>query len=140
MNVRFVACFSPIVDSAEEGRRFWGEMLALPLSIPDPEGNYTEVELPGLNHFGLWTLQDAAKSTFGSSVWPAHSPRPQATIELEVDDVAEAVDELRERGLEIVQGARAEEWGQTTPRLLSPEALFVGISYAPWLRDNITGE
>ena len=25
-------------------------------------------------------------------------------------------------------------------RLLSPEGLPVGISYTPWLRDNITGE
>ena len=136
MKVVFVAGFSPIVDSAKEGRRFWGEMLTLPLVVPDPERNYTEVELPGLKHFGLWTLSDAARSTFGSDEWPADVPRPQATIELEVDDVAEAVEELRGRGLDIVQDVRMEEWGQTTARLISPEGLLVGISYTPWLRDG----
>ena len=139
MKVVFVAGFSPIVDSAKEGRRFWGEMLTLPLVVPDPERNYTEVELPGLKHFGLWTLADAARSTFGSDEWPADVPRPQATIELEVDDVAEAVEELRGRGLDIVQDVRMEEWGQTTARLISPEGLLVGISYTPWLREDASG-
>ena len=92
--------------------------------------------MPGLKHFGLWTLADAARSTFGSDEWPADVPRPQATIELEVDDVAEAVEELKGRGLDIVQDVRMEEWGQTTARLISPEGLLVGISYTPWLRDG----
>ena len=140
MKVRFVAGFSPIVNSVEEGRRYWGEMLTLPLLIPDPERSYTEVELPGLKHFGLWTLQDAARSTFGTEEWPDGVPRPQATIELDVDDVAEAVEELRGRGLEILQDVRTEEWGQTTARLLSPEGLLVGISYTPWFRDDAEDE
>ena len=140
MKVRFVAGFSPIVNSVEEGRHFWGERLALPLLIPDPERSYTEVELPGLKHFGLWTLQDAARSTFGTEDWPDDVPRPQATIELDVDDVAEAVQELRERGLKILQDVRVEEWGQTTARLLSPEGLRVGITYTPWFRDDNSGE
>lgn len=140
MKVRFVAGFSPIVNSVEEGREFWGEKLALPLLIPDPERSYTEVELPGLKHFGLWTLQDAARSTFGAEEWPEDVPRPQATIELDVDDVAEAVEELRGRGLKILQDVRVEEWGQTTARLLSPEGLLVGISYTPWFRDDAGDE
>ena len=120
MKVRFVAGFTPIVDTVEEGRRFWGEVLSLPLLIPDPERNYTEVEIAGLKHFGLWTLADAAKSTFGKDVWPDDVTRPQATVELEVDDVEAAVEELRAKGLKILQGTRMEEWGQTTARLLSP--------------------
>ena len=140
MKVRFVAGFSPIVNSAEEGRNFWGERLKLPLLVPDPERSYTEVELPGLKHFGLWTLRDAARSTFGTEEWPEDVPRPQATIELDVDDVAEAIRELRERGLEILQDVRVEEWGQTTARLLSPEGLLVGVTYTPWLRDDVPEE
>ena len=140
MKVRFVAGFSPIVNSVEEGRQFWGEKLTLPLMIPDPERSYTEVELPGLKHFGLWSLQDAARSTFGTEEWPEDIPRPQATIELDVDDVAEAIEELRGRGLRILQDVRVEEWGQTTARLLSPEGLLVGISYTPWFRDDAAEE
>ncbi len=52
MDVRFVAGFSPIVNNAEEARRFYGEKLSLPLKI-DSGSDYTEVELSGLKHFGL---------------------------------------------------------------------------------------
>lgn len=135
MNVRFVAGFSAIVDDAEEARRFYGEKLSLPLKI-EPGSDYTVAEVPGLKHFGLWMLRDAARSTFGQDEWPSNVPRPQATIELEVDDVPAAVEELRGRGLEILQDTRVEPWGQTTARLLSPEGLLIGIVYTPMLRDE----
>ncbi len=138
MDVRFVAGFSPIVNNAEEARRFYGEKLSLPLKI-DSGSDYTEVELSGLKHFGLWTLRDAAQSTFGQDQWPSEVPRPQATVELEVDDVAAAVKELKDRGLEVLQDTKVEPWGQTTARLLSPEGLLIGITYSPMLRDEPSG-
>lgn len=138
MEVRFVAGVSPIVDSAETARRFYGEQLSLPVS-PVPDSDYATVEIEGLKHFGLWTLRDAARSTFGRDDWPERVPRPQATIELEVDDVPAAVDELRGKGLDLLQDARVEEWGQTTARLLSPEGLLIGIVYTPFLRDEESG-
>ena len=61
---------------------------------------------------------------------------PQASVEFEVQDsdaVAAAADELAARGLELLHGARREPWGQTVARLLSPEGVVVGISYAPQL-------
>lgn len=135
MEVRFVAGVSPIVDSAEEARRFYGELLSLPLSAEEGS-DYHEVKLDGLKRFGLWTIGDAARSTFGKDEWPADLPRPQATIELEVDDVAAAAEELEERGLRLVQRVKVEPWGQTTARLLSPEGLLIGITYTPWLREE----
>jgi catechol 2,3-dioxygenase-like lactoylglutathione lyase family enzyme len=135
MNVRFVAGVSPIVDSAAAARRFYGEQLGLPVQA-EPGSDYTEVTMDGLKHFGLWTLHDAARSTFERDEWPSDVPRPQATIELEVDDVPAAVDELRHRGLDVLQETRVEPWGQTTARLLSPEGLLIGITYSPWLRDE----
>ncbi len=137
MDVRFVAGFSPIVDDAAGARRFYGEGLSLPLKV-DLSSDYTEVDLAGLKHFGLLTLADAARSTFGRNAWPDDVPRPQATLELEVDDVAAAVAELRGRGLEVLQEAREEPWGQTTARLLSPEGLLIGIVYTPALRGEGT--
>lgn len=59
---------------------------------------------------------------------------PQAWIEFEVsspDAVAEAVEELRAKGQEILVEAHEEPWGQTTARVQSPEGLLVGISYLP---------
>ncbi len=135
MNVRFVAGFSPIVDSLESGRDFYERKLGLPVRS-EGDGDYSIVELPGMKHFGLWTLADAARSTFGVDEWPADIPRPQATVELEVDDVPAAVIELKDRGLKIVQVAKTEPWGQTTARLLSPEGLLIGITYTPALREE----
>jgi catechol 2,3-dioxygenase-like lactoylglutathione lyase family enzyme len=135
MNVRFVSGVSPIVDSAAGARRFYGEQLGLPVQA-EPDSDYTEVTMDGLKHFGLWTLNDAARSTFERNEWPNDVSRPQATIELEVDDVPAAVDELRERGLDVLQETRTEPWGQTTARLLSPEGLLIGITYTPALREG----
>ncbi len=134
MEVRFVAGFGPIVADAEDARRFYSEKLSLPLKV-EPGSDYTEVDVPGLKHFGLWTLRDAAQSTFGTPEWPAGVPRPQATLELEVDDVDAAVGELRDKGVELLQETRIEPWGQTTARLLSPEGLLIGITYTPALRE-----
>jgi catechol 2,3-dioxygenase-like lactoylglutathione lyase family enzyme len=135
MNVRFVAGFSAIVDDVADARRFYGEKLSLPVKF-DEGSDYSVVDLPGLKHFGLWTLRDAARSTFGQDEWPEEVPRPQATLELEVDDVAEAVAELKGRGLELLQDTRLEAWGQTTARLLSPEGLLIGVVYTPMLREE----
>ncbi len=135
MNVRFVAGFSAVVDDVAEARRFYGEKLSLPVKF-DEGSDYSVVDLPGLKHFGLWTLRDAARSTFGRDEWPDHVTRPQATLELEVDDVAAAVAELRGRGLELLQDTRLEAWGQITARLLSPEGLLIGVVYTPMLREE----
>ena len=134
MDVRFVAGFSHIVADTEDARRFYGEKLSLPLKV-EPGSDYTEVDVLGLKHFGLWTLRDASQSTFGTPLWPAGVPRPQATLELDVDDVDAAVSELRARGVELLQDTRVEPWGQTTARLLSPEGLLIGITYTPALRE-----
>ena len=134
MKVLFVAGVTPIVADAASAREFWAEKLSLPF-IPVEEGSdYAVAAVDGLKHFGLWTLADAARSTFGRDEWPADVPRPQATIELEVDDVAAAVAELKSNGVRILQETKVEEWGQTTARLLSPEGLLIGITYTPWLQ------
>jgi catechol 2,3-dioxygenase-like lactoylglutathione lyase family enzyme len=133
MDVRFVAGVSPIVPDAETARRFYGDGLSLSIKA-EPGTDYAVAEVDGVKHFGLWTLADAARSTFGVDEWPADVPRPQATIELEVDDVEAAVTELKAKGLTLLQEPRTEPWGQTTARLLSPEGLLIGITYTPALR------
>ena len=135
MNVRFVAGVSPIVDDTAGARDFCGSKLSLPITFEEAS-SYTEVKLEGLKHFGLWTLSDAARSTFGQDTWPEDLPRPQVTIELEVDDVSAAVAELKGRGLEMLQDTREEPWGQTTARLLSPEGVLIGVVYTPALREQ----
>lgn len=93
--------------------------------------------------FALWPLSQAAQATFGTERWPEGRAVPQAWIELEVSSpeaVADAVEELRAKGQEILIEAHQEPWGQTTARLLSPEGMLVGISYLPSFHSQETGQ
>ena len=129
MKVIFVAGFSPIVSDMAASQRFYIDALGLPL-----EGDYPMTEkLEGVKHFGLWSLQDAAKSCFGTEAWPGHLPVPQATLELEVEDVEAAAKELEAKGYQLLHPAKVEPWKQTIARLISPEGLIIGLSYTPWL-------
>src|SRR5204863_8607595 len=97
----------------------------------DGTGYLHSGKVEGARHFGLWPLEQAAKACFGTEAWPANVPQPQASIEFEVNDVADAAKELEDRGYTLLHGARTERWGRTVARLLSPEGLIVGVSYAP---------
>ena len=138
MDVLFVAGFSPIVADPRASRRFYADGLQLPLE--HEEGEYVFADrLSGVKHFGLWPLWQAAQTCFGTDDWPTDLPVPQATIEFEVADVASAANELEQKGYTLVHPAKTEPWGQTIARLLSPEGLLIGISYAPSLHDSDQG-
>jgi hypothetical protein len=49
------------------------------------------------------------------------------------DAVAAAADELAALGFPMLHEARLEPWGQTVARLMSPEGLVIGLSFAPWM-------
>ena len=132
MNVLFVTSVAPIVTDQAAARRLYVDTFGLDL---EDSGGYLHSEkVDGVRHFGLWPLEQAAEACFGTKEWPADVPTPQASIEFEVDDVADAAKELESRGYQLLHGARTEPWGQTVARLLSPEGLIVGVSYAPTMR------
>src|SRR5262252_4800517 len=107
MRVLFIAGFSPIVRDPSAARSLYGQ--ALGLDFEGGAGDYVFTEkLAGAKHFGLWPLAEAAEACFGASKWPADVPVPQATIEFEVDDVAEAAATLERRGHRLIHGARTE--------------------------------
>ena len=136
MRIRFVAGFAPIVRDLDESRRFYRDALGLPLD--DSDYPHTD-HVVGLKHFGLWSLVGAAKSCFGTSVWPAELPVPQGSLEFDVEDapsVATAAAELTAMGYRLLVGPKTEEWGQTVARLLSPEGLLVAVTFTPWLHDG----
>ena len=58
--------------------------------------------MEGLKHFGLWTLLDAARNVFDQGEWPTDVPIPRGAIEFDVEDVAEAVSEMKSKGAEIL--------------------------------------
>ncbi len=131
MNVDFVASVSPIVRDAEVARSFYGD--ALGLSFEGGDGDYVFTEqLPGVKHFGLWPLSEAAIACFGSEQWPSELPVPHVSIEFEVADVAAAAEELEVRGYSLIHGAKTEPWNQVNARLLSPDGVLVAVCYTPW--------
>jgi catechol 2,3-dioxygenase-like lactoylglutathione lyase family enzyme len=130
MNVLFITSFAPIVTDKDAARHLYVEALGLELD-DDGTGYLHSDKVDGAKHFGLWPLEQAAEACFGTKEWPSNVPKPQASIEFEVEDVAVAASELEDRGYQLLHGARTEPWGQTVARLLSPEGLIVGVSYAP---------
>jgi catechol 2,3-dioxygenase-like lactoylglutathione lyase family enzyme len=134
MDVQFVTSIAPIVRDAEASRSFYSDGLGLGFEGQDGDYVFTH-ELEGAKHFGLWPLSEAANACFGTTVWPAEIPVPQASIEFEVADVAAAAAELTAKGHRLIHGARTEPWGQITARLLSPEGLLVAVCYSPAFRD-----
>ncbi len=132
MRVLFVAGFSPVVQDMTASKKLYVDVLSLPL-----EGDYpSSGRIDGVKHFGLWSLQEAAKACFGKDHWPADILIPQANIEFDVDDVEAAAAELERRGYELLHHAKKEPWGQRICRLLSPEGLLVGLSHTPWMRGS----
>ncbi len=139
MKVLFVAGFGPITRDDDAAAALYRDTLGLPLESMG-DGYFATDNLPGVKHFGLWPLAQAAQSCFGTETWPDDVPIPQAGLELDVDDVAAATEELTARGYTVLVAARTEPWGQTVTRLLSPEGLLLGITHTPWMRDDQTAK
>jgi catechol 2,3-dioxygenase-like lactoylglutathione lyase family enzyme len=133
MQIEFVSTVAVITPDPAQSHRLYVESLGLPL--PGESGEYLHTDqIPGVKHFGIWPLSQAAQACFGVDHWPSDRVIPQVSIEFDVGDVAavhSAADELVAAGHELLHPVREEPWGQTVVRLLSPEAAIVGISYIP---------
>jgi catechol 2,3-dioxygenase-like lactoylglutathione lyase family enzyme len=138
MEIQFIASIAVIAPDLEASRKLYIDALGLPLAAGEGDDYVHSESIEGAKHFGVWPLRQAAQACFGSDEWPAGTPIPQASVEFEVenaDAVVAAARELQARRFTLLHGAREEPWGQTVARLLSPEHLIVGISYAPMLHD-----
>jgi hypothetical protein len=137
MDIQFVAGFAPIAVDPAISLELYRDALGLPLK---GDGEYKSTSnLEGVKHFGVWPLLHAAQSCFGTDVWPEDIPPPQATIEFEMRSlqaVQQGLQELVDKGYEPIHKAKEEPWGQTVARLISPEGLLIGLSYAPWLHED----
>ena len=137
MKPSFVAGFAPIVKDVAASKAFWGDGLGIEMGERAP-GYWATDDLPGLRHFGLWPLSEAADACFGTDAWPSNVPEPTVGLELDVESapaVAPAAAEMVARGYRLLVEPKVEPWGQTVARLLSPEGILVGIVYTPWMHD-----
>lgn len=136
MQIEFIASLAPITADPDASRTLYVDALGLPLDHADGDDYYHSENIAGSKSFGVWPLTQAAHACFGTAVWPDEHPVPQASLEFEVasaDAVNPAAAELADAGFPLLHEARLEPWGQTVARLLSPEGLIIGISYAPSL-------
>lgn len=111
MKPLFVSTVAVVTSSPAKDRELFVDALGLPLT-GDDDYVFTH-ELPGVKHFGVWPLVQAAQACFGTDTWPADRPVPQASIEFDVEDVTEAAEELAAQGYELLHPPRTEPWGQT---------------------------
>ena len=139
MKVLFVAGFGPVVRDGAAALALYRDTLALP-GFKEEEGSYWHTEAAeGVHSFGLWPLEHAAESCFGTASWPAELPVPQAWVEFDVEDLEAATEELRAAGHRLLIANREEPWGQRVSRFLSPEGVLVGVTVTPWLREPAAG-
>jgi catechol 2,3-dioxygenase-like lactoylglutathione lyase family enzyme len=135
MQVQFITSVAVIAPDPPASRKLYLNTLGLPLEQLD--GDYFASEhIAGSKHFGVWPLSQAAQACYGTPDWPREVPVPQASIEFEVASagaVAGAAQELKTQGYALLHPPRTEPWGQTVARILSPEGLIVGLSFAPSL-------
>ena len=137
MNIESVASVAVITADPAVSRRLYVDALGLPLKQLDGE-YFASEEIPGCRHFGVWPLTQAAEACFGTSAWPGDVAVPQMSLEFELADeraVVDGAEELQSEGYSLLHGAKTEPWGQTVARLLSPEGVVVGLSYAPSLHE-----
>ena len=138
MEIQFIASFAVITPDPAASRRLYVDALGLPLDHAEGDDYEHSEDIDGSKHFGVWPLRQAAQACFGSDAWPEEVVTPQAGVEFEVageEAVSSAAAELEASGHTLLHGPRREPWGQTVARLLSPEHVIVGISYAPSLHD-----
>ncbi|MGB3413686.1 MAG: VOC family protein [Microbacteriaceae bacterium] len=135
MKIKFVAGFSPISKNVADSAVFYADALGIHFEGDSDDYRYTQ-QLEGVKHFSVWPLRDAAMACFGVEHWPKEFAEPNSSIEFEVEDVAEAEQELIREGYQMIHSTRVEPWGQTTARLLSPEGVLIGIVSTPWLNEQ----
>ena len=135
MKVVFVAGYGPITTETKESAAFSRDSLGL--SFQEEADGYLHTEdLQGVKSFALWPLSQAAQSCFGVNEWPTDLPPPTSWLEFDVEDVAQASEELKAKGYTLLITAKKEPWGQTVTRLLSPEGILVGLTYTPSMRGS----
>ena len=136
MDILFVSSVAVVSADPPASRKLYIDALGLPLEAHPGSEYYSSEKVEGTRHFGVWPLSEAAQACFGTETWPAGRTLPQASIEFEVatPELVEAgAQELAAKGHALLHSARQEPWGQTVARVLSPEGVIVGISFAPWM-------
>jgi catechol 2,3-dioxygenase-like lactoylglutathione lyase family enzyme len=130
--IRHVASIAEIVDDFDGAMLFYREVLGLKVE-PKPDGNYADVLVDGVLHFGIWRRSHAAQTLYGDSSALDRVP-VGFTVGFEVDSVARGEARLVEGSSRLLQSNHLEPWGQRTCRFLSPASALCELAETPWAR------
>jgi catechol 2,3-dioxygenase-like lactoylglutathione lyase family enzyme len=130
--IRHIAGVGEIVDDVDAAVAFYRDVLGLEVEY-DGNGDYADVKVSGIAHYGLWSRQRAAESIYGEGASADQVPLGFA-MGFEVDTVEEAAKIATERGLTLIQQPKTEPWGQVTARFILPSGLVGEFSETPWAR------
>ncbi len=133
MKVLFIAGFGPISSDMQRSRSLYIDSLGIDFK-EEANGYIHTDQLDGCKGFAVWPLEQAAESCFGKSQWPKDLSVPRAWLEFDVDDVAAATEELKQKGWKILLENKEEPWGQKVSRFLDPDGVLVAVTYSPWMR------
>ena len=130
MEVLFVTGFSPIVADPATSREFYAGALDLPLDHEEGDYVFTET-LPGVKHFGLWPLSQAAQSCFRVGALAGGARRAASHRRVRGARRRRSRRGTPGEGLHADALGEDRALGSTIARLLSPEGLLVGLSHIP---------
>ncbi len=116
--IRHMASVAEIVEDVGAAVEFYRDVLGLTVEHEAGTG-YALVKVPGTLHFGLWSRQAAAESTYGDA-GDADKVSLGFTVGFEVDDLDADTASLCQRGLAFVQEPKTEPWNQKTSRFYIP--------------------
>jgi len=130
--IRHVAGVGEIVEDVEAAVAFYRDVLGLEVEY-DGGGEYADVKVAGIAHYGLWDRRAAAGSIFGDANLADQVPLGFA-MGFEVDSVEEDAQTSAARGLALIQSPKTEPWGQVTCRFILPSGLIGELAETPWAR------
>jgi len=130
--IRHLSGIAEIVEDIEEAVRFYRDILSLKVKHEAGSG-YATVEMPGVLHLGIWDRKKAAEVIFGEASEFDRVP-PGFMIGIEVDDVDDMTQKIVDRGWDVQQPPRTEDWGQKTSRLYASSGSLIELTETPWAR------
>ncbi len=130
--IRHVASIAEIVDDMDAAVLFYRDALGLVVE-PTPDGNYADVIVDGVPHFGIWRRAHAALIIYGDASATDRVPLG-FTVGFEVDSVEAGEARIRRANGRVVQADHVEPWQQRTARYLSPSGSICEVAETPWSR------
>lgn len=120
-NKLFAICL--LVDNFDKSLEFYRDKLGL--EIKSQEGKFANFKL-GETELAIFEKGEAA------AMFPSQYMKPGggAILGFQVEDVAKTCEELKSRGVEVIEGPKTTGWGQTVAYFLDPDGNIWEVSNA----------